>query len=59
VKIEIFNVLGQVVATPFDKEVSAGTHSVKFNADNLSSGIYFYKVTYNGNSQTKKLVLLK
>ncbi|NLI17066.1 MAG: T9SS type A sorting domain-containing protein [candidate division Zixibacteria bacterium] len=59
VKIEIFNVLGQVVATPLDKEVSAGTHSVKFNADNLSSGIYFYKVTYNGNCQTKKLVLLK
>jgi hypothetical protein len=59
VRVDIFNLLGQVVATPFDKEVAAGTHSVKFGADNLSSGVYFYKATYNGLSQAKKLVLLK
>jgi hypothetical protein len=59
VRLDIFNVLGQIVATPLDKEVAAGTQSVKFSADNLSSGVYFYKVTYNGLSQTKKLVLLK
>ncbi len=58
-RVDILNILGQVVATPLDKEVAAGTHSVKFNADNLSSGIYFYKVTYNGSGQAKKLVLLK
>jgi hypothetical protein len=58
-RIDILNILGQVVATPVDNELSAGSHSVKFNADNLSSGVYFYKVTYNGISQAKKLLLLK
>jgi hypothetical protein len=58
-RIEILNILGQVVATPLDKEVSAGTQSVKFSADDLSSGVYFYQVSYNGISKAKKLVLLK
>jgi hypothetical protein len=59
VRIDIFNLLGQVVATPLDKEIAAGTQSVNYRADNLSSGVYFYQVTYNGLSQTRKLVLLK
>jgi hypothetical protein len=59
VRIDIYNLLGQIVATPFDKDVAAGAQSVKFSADNLSSGVYFYKVTSEGVSMAKKIVLLK
>jgi len=38
---------------------SAGNHSVSFNASNLSSGIYFYKIVTNGFVQTKKMILEK
>jgi hypothetical protein len=59
VRVDIFNLLGQLVATPLDKEVASGEQLVKFSGDNLSSGIYFYRVSCDGFSKTKKMVLLK
>jgi hypothetical protein len=60
VTIEVFNVLGQRVATPVDGEMPAGFHKVSWNSGNQASGVYFYRLTANGNViDTKKMMLLK
>ncbi len=65
VSISIFNLLGQEVATLVNDIQSAGYHEVIFNAANLSSGVYLYKIngiSTTGSkefSSTKKLILLK
>ena len=47
------------MATLVDMEQSAGSHSVKFNASNLTSGVYFYKLQYGTFSEIKKMILMK
>jgi hypothetical protein len=61
VTIEVFNVLGQKVQTLVDEYKAAGRYAVQFNATNLSSGTYFYRMTAgNGEfTQTMKMMLLK
>ncbi|MCX6149086.1 MAG: right-handed parallel beta-helix repeat-containing protein [Ignavibacteriales bacterium] len=65
VKVEIFNMLGQLITTLIDKEESAGYKQVLWNANDLSSGIYIMRINAEavegGNklSSTKKLLLLK
>ncbi|MCX6149090.1 MAG: T9SS type A sorting domain-containing protein [Ignavibacteriales bacterium] len=65
VKVEIFNMLGQLITTLIDKEESAGYKQVLWNANDLSSGIYIMRMNAEavegGNkfSSTKKLLLLK
>ncbi len=59
VKLEVFNVLGQLVETLVDKSMPAGNHSVDFNASSKPSGVYFYRLTHQFGSQTRKMVLLK
>jgi hypothetical protein len=57
--IAIYNLLGQKVATVLNEELVAGRHTVDFNASNLSSGVYFYKIESGKNIATKKMMLLK
>ncbi len=63
VKLKIFNVLGDEVATLVNEEKSAGKYSVKFDTTNnnnsLPSGIYYFTMTAGSFSETKKMVLLK
>ena len=59
VSLKIFDVLGNEIKTLIDEKREAGNHSVYFNAVNLSSGIYFYKLDVNNSIITKKMVLLK
>ncbi len=59
VSLKVYDVLGREVATLFDGMQVAGQHSVTFNAANLASGVYFYKLQAGANSLTKKLVLMK
>jgi hypothetical protein len=59
VKLEVFNVLGQLVETLVDKSMPAGNHSVDFNASSKPSGVYFYRLTHQFGSQTRKMVILK
>lgn len=59
VEITVYNVLGNKVATLVNGYKSAGMHSVDFNASNLASGIYFYKIVTTGFIQTKKMILEK
>ncbi len=59
VKLEIYNLVGQKIATLVDKKQSAGSHTVDFNAANLASGVYLYKITAGSFSAVRKMVLLK
>jgi hypothetical protein len=66
VMIQVYDLLGREVTTLVDEYKSAGSYKVEFDAAELPSGIYFYKlhVTYNGMQtgefiETKKLLLLK
>ena len=58
-KLSIYNVLGQKVATLFEKELSVGYHEYKFDASSLSSGIYFYRLESGKYSAVHKMMLLK
>jgi len=59
VTLKIYNVLGQEVATLVNEEKPAGNYEVNFNASNLSSGVYFYKIKAGSYVETKKMNLIK
>jgi hypothetical protein len=59
VSLKVYNILGKEVATLVNQNMTAGTYNYEFNASNLSSGIYFYKLDVNGFSQVKKMSLVK
>ena len=59
VNLGIFNVLGEKVADLINKEVEAGTYEINFNASNLSSGVYFYKLEAGSFTSIKKMMLIK
>ena len=58
-RLEIYNLIGQKVATLVDGNELAGIHTVEWNADNYSSGLYFYKLTTGDKTITKRMTLLK
>jgi len=57
--IKIYDILGNEVATLVDEEKPAGTYEVTWNANGLSSGVYFYQLKAGEFTQTKKLVLMR
>lgn len=57
--LEIYNVLGQKVATLVNGDLNAGAHRYQWNASGLSSGIYFYRLRSNEFVATKKMLLVK
>ena len=59
VSINVFNILGQQVATAFQGNRAAGTHTITFDASSLSSGVYIYQLRAGSFIQTRKLTLLK
>ena len=59
VKLIVYNALGQEVATIVDNFENAGLHSTTFNAQNLSSGFYFYTLHVGVHRESKKMMLLK
>jgi len=59
VTLKVFNLLGQEAATLVNTQQLAGNYEVKFDASNLSSGIYLYKLQAGDFSSVKKLLLLK
>ncbi len=59
VQLKVFNVLGQEVATLVSGTLTAGTHSVTFDASRLGSGVYIYRFTGGTFSETRKMVLVK
>ena len=59
VTLKIYNILGQEVSTLVNEEKPIGTYELNWNASNLSSGIYFYRLHAGSFVETKKMILLK
>ena len=59
VKLKIYNILGQEIKTLVNEEKEAGNYTINFNASDLSSGMYVYKLDAGTFVQTKKMTLLK
>lgn len=59
VSIQVYNVLGQHVATLVDQQQAQGVYSIRFDGTGLASGIYFYRMITSDNTLLKKMLLLK
>jgi hypothetical protein len=59
VKIDIFNILGEKVKTLIAQDMEAGLHAVTFNAENLTSGTYIYRLQTESFKKIKQMLLLK
>jgi hypothetical protein len=59
VRLDVFNVIGQLVATLVDGRQDAGTYRAQFDARGVASGVYFYRLTWEGSVAVQKMVLLK
>lgn len=59
VSLTVFNIIGDEVATVVSEKLDAGQHKVHWNAEELSSGVFFYRLQSGSNVRTKKLLLLK
>jgi len=59
VKLVIYDITGREIQTLVNEQLSPGTYEITFNGSNLSSGIYFYRLTSENYSQTMKMLLIK
>ncbi len=59
VKVSVYDVLGNEVATVVNEYKQAGSYNVNYNASALSSGVYFYKMVSGSFTETKKMTLVK
>jgi hypothetical protein len=59
VSLALFTILGEEMATLVNEEKTAGNYEVEFNASNLPSGVYFYRLQADSFIETKKMLLLK
>jgi hypothetical protein len=59
VKLQVFDILGRQVATLVNGMQQAGTYSVDFNASDLASGVYVYKLSTQDYTVSKKMLLMK
>jgi photosystem II stability/assembly factor-like uncharacterized protein len=58
-RLEVFDILGKKVSELFNKKLKEGNYEIKYNADNLTSGIYIYKLSSEKTSYAKKFLLIK
>ncbi|MFU8812277.1 MAG: T9SS type A sorting domain-containing protein [Balneolaceae bacterium] len=59
VRIDVYNIVGQRVATLVNREMAAGAHDVTFDATSLASGVYFYRLQAGNTLLTRKMTLIK
>ncbi len=59
VKLILYNILGQEIKTLINEFKESGVHSINFNASDLNSGLYIYKLESGSFTQTRKMTLLK
>jgi photosystem II stability/assembly factor-like uncharacterized protein len=59
VKLVIYDILGKQITSLVNEQLKPGTYEVEFNGSNLSSGIYYYKLTAGNFTDTKRMLLIK
>lgn len=59
VDIKIYNAMGQVVDTILDEKREAGTNSVNFSSQNISTGVYFYRISAGPHSEVRKMMVVR
>jgi len=59
VTLNVFNIAGQLVATPVEGIMPAGSHHVMFDASKLASGVFFARLNARGESLTRKMILMR
>ncbi len=59
VSVKVYNITGKEVAALVNEVKDQGAYSVNFNAENLSSGVYFYKISAGQFSSVRKMILIK
>ncbi len=59
VKLIVADILGREVATLVNDNLNAGNYSINFNAQNISSGVYFYTLITDNFKQSRKMILMK
>jgi hypothetical protein len=59
VRLDVYSIIGEQVTTLLDNDMEAGYHNIPFNATNLPSGVYVYKLQTETVTQVKKMMLLK
>ena len=59
VELKIYDLNGREVSTLTNEVMSPGTYKVNWDASGLSSGIYFSRLVFEGNSIVKQLLLMK
>jgi len=59
VVLEVFNILGQRVATVLDRTIDAGQYSASFDASRMASGVYFYRIVANDFEDLRKMVMVR
>ena len=58
-KLSVFDASGREVANLIDGNMSAGVHEISYRPENLTSGVYFYRLTTKDFSDTKRMLLIK
>ena len=59
VKLEVFNILGQRIATLVNRPMEAGYHTATFDGSKVASGIYLYRLQAGDFVESKKMMLVK
>ena len=59
IRVDIYNAMGEKIATLLNKTMPAGNHEIEFNAQNLPSGLYIYKIQAGQFQSAKKMLILK
>jgi len=59
VQIKVYDIMGVEIETLLNEYKQTGTYEVEFDAGNLTSGVYFYRMTSGNYSETKKMILLR
>jgi flagellar hook assembly protein FlgD len=59
VRVEVYNLLGQVLEVLVDCEKNAGYHVINWDGSDVPSGVYFYRIMAEDFSASKRMVLMK
>ena len=58
-RLEVYDVQGRIVATLLNRNLPAGRHAVRFQADRLPGGVYFYRLSTTGEQLIRSMTLLQ